>query len=194
MKGRFRAAYKYVHSTSPLILHQVNPSRHSPIGRHYSLLAMRFGRVLGGLTTRVSQRHQVAFFHHSRPRSAMKGAHVISWGSSPVFTDLPDLPQPSSTQLQLKVLAVGVPRVVQARAAGKHSSVQNKPLPLDPSLDGVGRDESTGDLYLYVLPLPADFLRFWSTRLHSDQASASLSVLREGHPFSRNVSMLSVAS
>ncbi|ROW08575.1 hypothetical protein VPNG_06161 [Cytospora leucostoma] len=81
----------------------------------------------------------------------MKGAHVISWGSSPVFTDLPDLPHPSPTQLQLKVLAVGVPRVVQARAAGKHSSVQNKPLPLDPSLDGVGLDESTGDLYFITI-------------------------------------------
>ncbi|KAH6892953.1 hypothetical protein B0T10DRAFT_527520 [Thelonectria olida] len=77
----------------------------------------------------------------------MKAARVTSWGSPPEYMDLPDLPTPSDNQLQLKVLAAGVPRVVQARAAGKHPSAFNAPLPYDPSIDGVGIDEATGQKY-----------------------------------------------
>lgn len=63
----------------------------------------------------------------------------------------PDLPPPSPTQLQLKVVAVGVPKVVRARALRKHISAFQAPLPFDPSLDGVGLDEDTGNLYYIAI-------------------------------------------
>lgn len=77
----------------------------------------------------------------------MKAVCVTSWGSLPEYISVPDLPSPSPTQLQLKVIAVGVSRVVRGRAAGKHPSALNASLPFDPSTDGVGLDETTGDLY-----------------------------------------------
>ncbi|QKX53127.1 uncharacterized protein TRUGW13939_00201 [Talaromyces rugulosus] len=77
----------------------------------------------------------------------MKAACVTSWGSPPEYISVPDLPTPTPTQLQIKVVAVGVSRVVRGRAAGKHPSALNEPLPFDPSTDGVGLDEATGDLY-----------------------------------------------
>ncbi|KAK2750374.1 hypothetical protein FQN57_003854 [Myotisia sp. PD_48] len=94
---------------------------------------------------------------HHYPALAMKIACVTSWGSPPEYMSGPDLPAPSPTQLQLKVLAVGVPRVVQARAARKHPSAFNAQLPFDPSIDGVGLDEATGDLY-FINPLAASLL------------------------------------
>lgn len=82
----------------------------------------------------------------------MNVAHVTAWGKPPQYiTGGPPLPDPSPSQLQLKVLAVGVPRVVRFRALGRHSSARGSELPLDPSLDGVGLDEATGDRY-YVGP------------------------------------------
>ncbi|KAJ3544528.1 hypothetical protein NM208_g2989 [Fusarium decemcellulare] len=77
----------------------------------------------------------------------MKAARVTSWGSAPEYMDVPELPAPAANELQLKVLAAGVPRVVQARAAGKHPTAFNSSLPYDPSIDGVGLDEATGDKY-----------------------------------------------
>ncbi|KAI6088759.1 hypothetical protein F4821DRAFT_81787 [Hypoxylon rubiginosum] len=99
-------------------------------------------------------RQPTASFHHARPL-AMKVAHVTSWGLPPVFATAADPPAPSPSQLQLKVVAVGVPRAVQGRAAGLHSSSVNAPLPFDPSADGVGLEEATGDLY-YVGDLTAN--------------------------------------
>ncbi|KAL4891059.1 hypothetical protein BDV59DRAFT_209224 [Aspergillus ambiguus] len=87
-----------------------------------------------------------AFFHSTTPL-AMKVARVTAWGSPPEYASAPDLPAPSPTQLQLKVVAVGVPRVVRARAAQNHPSAMHAQLPYDPSIDGVGQDEATGDLY-----------------------------------------------
>ncbi|KAK3295236.1 uncharacterized protein B0H64DRAFT_322541 [Chaetomium fimeti] len=82
----------------------------------------------------------------------MKIARVTSWGSAPVYSDGPDLPAPSPSQLQVKVVAVAVPPVVRGRALGKHSSARGATLPYDPTVDGVVKDESTGDLY-YVSPM-----------------------------------------
>lgn len=84
----------------------------------------------------------------------MKVARVTSWGSPPEVSSVPDLPPPSSAQLQIKVLAVAVPPLVRGRATGKHSSARGAALPYDPSVDGVGVDEATGDLY-YVSPMAA---------------------------------------
>lgn len=86
----------------------------------------------------------------SRP-TAMRCARVTSWGSPPQYIKAPDLPPPSPTQLQLKVVAVGVANVVRARALRKHSTALEAGLPYDPSVDGVGLHEDTGDLF-YVAP------------------------------------------
>lgn len=75
----------------------------------------------------------------------MKAARVTSWGSSPEYISVPDLPEPSPTQLQLKVVAAGLSRVVPARAAGHHPTAMGADLPFDPSVDGVGVDEATGE-------------------------------------------------
>ena len=83
----------------------------------------------------------------------MKAARVTQWGSPPEYIDIPDLPPPSPTQLQLQVVAAGVPRAVKGRAARKHPSAYDAPLPFDPSADGVGVD-GTGDLY-YINTLAA---------------------------------------
>ncbi|KAK6815122.1 hypothetical protein RU639_008494 [Aspergillus parasiticus] len=77
----------------------------------------------------------------------MKAALVTSWGKPPQYISIPDLPPPTPTQVQLKVLATSVTRVVRSRAAGAHSTAFKVPLPYDPSVDGVARDEITGDMY-----------------------------------------------
>ncbi|CRG86550.1 hypothetical protein PISL3812_03558 [Talaromyces islandicus] len=92
----------------------------------------------------------------------MKAVCVTSWGSPPEYISVPDLPAPSPTQLQLKVVAVGVSRVVRGRAAGKHPSAFNSSLPFDPSTDGVGLDEATGDLY---------FVNSFDTSLFAERAN-----------------------
>ncbi|KAL4972922.1 hypothetical protein BDW66DRAFT_162482 [Aspergillus desertorum] len=85
----------------------------------------------------------------------MHAALVPSWSSlSPVYTQIPDPPPPAPGQLQLKVLAVGIPRVVRLRARGIHPTAKTASLPYDPSIDGVGVDEQTGITY-YILPLSA---------------------------------------
>lgn len=84
----------------------------------------------------------------------MNFARVTAWGKAPQYiTGGASLPDPSPSQLQLKLLAVGVPRVVRGRALGKHSSVKGG-LPYDPSVDGVGLDEATGNKY-YITPMAA---------------------------------------
>lgn len=45
------------------------------------------------------------------------------------------------------MVAAGAARAVRGRAACKHPSDVNAPLPFDPSIDGVGMDEETGALY-----------------------------------------------
>ncbi|KAE8343056.1 hypothetical protein BDV24DRAFT_161873 [Aspergillus arachidicola] len=77
----------------------------------------------------------------------MKAALVTSWGKPPQYISIPDLPPPTPTQVQLKVLATSVTRVVRSRAAGAHSTAFKAPLPYDPSVDGVAIDEITGDMY-----------------------------------------------
>ncbi|KAI1082585.1 hypothetical protein F5B20DRAFT_578255 [Whalleya microplaca] len=84
----------------------------------------------------------------------MNIARVTSWGSPPEYRSGPSLPPPSPSELQLKVVAVGVPRLVQGRATGTHSSAMGASLPFDPSVDGVGLDETTGHLY-YIGPTSA---------------------------------------
>ncbi|KAI1418396.1 NAD(P)-binding protein [Hypoxylon sp. FL1857] len=105
-------------------------------------LTKSFSR-LRGIRQQASFRHSTSF--------AMNIARVTAWGKPPQYITGPSLPDPSPSQLQLKVLAVGVPRVVRGRALGKHSSAKGSELPFDPSVDGVGLDEATGNKY-YVAP------------------------------------------
>ncbi|KAL2123582.1 hypothetical protein VTJ04DRAFT_4037 [Mycothermus thermophilus] len=81
----------------------------------------------------------------------MKAARVTEWGSAPKYGDYPDLPEPSPSQVRVKVVAVAVPNVVRGRALGVHSSARGAPLPFDPTVDGIVKDEATGKLY-YVFP------------------------------------------
>ncbi|KAL4736960.1 hypothetical protein BDV11DRAFT_217000 [Aspergillus similis] len=88
----------------------------------------------------------------------MHAALVQSWSSpSPVYVETPEPGPPSPGQLQLKILAVGIPRVVRLRARGIHPTAKTVSFPYDPSIDGVGIDEQTGVMY-YILPLSAPCL------------------------------------
>lgn len=87
----------------------------------------------------------------------MNFARVKAWGSAPEYMTGPALPAPSSSQLQLKMLAVAVPHLVRGRASGKHPSAFHADLPFDPSVDGVGKDEATGNLY-YIAPMSTPLL------------------------------------
>lgn len=77
----------------------------------------------------------------------MHAAQVTAWGSAPVYVAVSDPPAPSSSQIQLRVLATGVHQLVRSRAAGKHYT--SKTLPHTPGVDGVGEDASTGTLYYF---------------------------------------------
>lgn len=95
----------------------------------------------------------------------MNVAKVTSWGSPPVYMPGTPLPAPSPAELQLKVVAVGVPPLVRGRAAKKHSTAVNASLPYDPSVDGVGLDETTGDQY-YISPMAG---QLFANRVNADR-------------------------
>ncbi len=103
----------------------------------------------------------------------MHAIQVTSWTSPPVYTTVPDLPAPGPSQIRLKILAAAVHRLVQARAAGKHFSATT--LPLDPSSDGVGVDEATGQLYYiatFAAPTFADYANVDRARVFPIPAGA----------------------
>ena len=77
----------------------------------------------------------------------MRAAQVTSWLSPPVYTTVDDLPGPSETQLQLRVIATGVHHLVRSRAAGRHYT--SKTLPHLPGVDGVGVHVKTGRRYYF---------------------------------------------
>ncbi|PYH94688.1 NAD(P)-binding protein, partial [Aspergillus ellipticus CBS 707.79] len=104
----------------------------------------------------------------------MKVSRVTAWGSVPETLTVAALPPPSPSQLQVRILAAGLPRVVRLRAARQHPSALHATLPFDPSIDGVGVDEATGTKYFigamaaplfaehanversHLVPLPSD--------------------------------------
>ncbi|KAF7186566.1 putative NADPH-dependent quinone reductase tdiC [Pseudocercospora fuligena] len=71
----------------------------------------------------------------------MYQAQISSWGSNPKWIQVSDLPQPGPDELQIKVLAVGVHRVVRSRASGKHYT--SGQIPHVPGVDGIGTITST---------------------------------------------------
>jgi NADPH:quinone reductase-like Zn-dependent oxidoreductase len=65
----------------------------------------------------------------------------------PTYTTVDDLPDPSESQLQLRVIATGVHHLVRSRAAGRHYT--SKSLPHLPGVDGVGVHVKTGRRYYF---------------------------------------------
>lgn len=78
----------------------------------------------------------------------MHAAIVNQWGDVPKYSAM-DLPDPTSTQVRIKVIAAGVHTLVRSRAAGKHFSVANRPPPHVPGTDGVGTVAGTGELVYF---------------------------------------------
>jgi NADPH:quinone reductase-like Zn-dependent oxidoreductase len=79
----------------------------------------------------------------------MHAAVVNAWGETPKYATF-DLPEPTSTQVRIKVVAAGVHTLVRSRAAGKHFSVAGKNPPHIPGTDGVGIIKETGKLVYFT--------------------------------------------
>jgi NADPH:quinone reductase-like Zn-dependent oxidoreductase len=74
-------------------------------------------------------------------------AVVKTLGQIPVY-ELIDLPPPTTNQVQVKVIATGVHRVVRAIASGRHY-VKPKTMPLIPGVDGVGTLSNGKKIYFF---------------------------------------------
>lgn len=84
----------------------------------------------------------------------MHAAVVNVWGEPPKYSDF-SLPDPTSTQVRVKVLAAGVHTLVRSRAAAKHFTTAGTNPPHIPGTDGVGTIISTGELvYFNCLTAP----------------------------------------
>jgi len=81
--------------------------------------------------------------------ATMKAAQVTSWGETPklVTLTMPPLPASDADEVQIKVLAAGIHRVVRSRAEGVHFSA--KTLPPIPGSDGVGLTVPDGKLVYF---------------------------------------------
>lgn len=77
----------------------------------------------------------------------MHQAQVTEWGQAPKYTEVLEPPAPSADEIQLKILATGLHRVVRSRAAGKHYS--SGTLPHVPGVDGVGQVEDGKTYYFF---------------------------------------------
>ncbi|KAH6615370.1 hypothetical protein C7974DRAFT_417548 [Boeremia exigua] len=79
----------------------------------------------------------------------MINAAVIStWGETPKYSPI-ELPEPTPSQVRIKVLAAGLHTLVRSRAAGKHFSVANTSPPHVPGTDGVGTLIPSGELVYF---------------------------------------------
>lgn len=87
----------------------------------------------------------------------MHRAQVETWGEPPRYSAVNRLAAPAAGELQLHVLAAGLHNVVRSRASGSHYSAGA--LPHVPGVDGVAKDESTGQLY-YCFKIAPDFGTF----------------------------------
>ncbi|ETN37441.1 uncharacterized protein HMPREF1541_08432 [Cyphellophora europaea CBS 101466] len=69
----------------------------------------------------------------------MRAIQTTAWGQAPAFTSsAASPPEPTSTQVQVRVLASGLHRLVRSQALGQHYSSRNTGLPYTPGSDGVG--------------------------------------------------------
>ena len=88
----------------------------------------------------------------------MHQAQVLEFGQPPKYVEVADPPIPAadSDQVQVTVLAAGVPRLVKARASGSHYSA--KGLPHIPGVDGVGKTPDGKLVYFSTMgPLGGSF-------------------------------------
>ncbi|KAF2160987.1 hypothetical protein M409DRAFT_59511 [Zasmidium cellare ATCC 36951] len=77
----------------------------------------------------------------------MYQAQIDTWGAAPKYIQVPDLPQPTADEVQIKVSAVGIHNVVRSRASGKHYSSGS--LPHIPGIDGVGHRTTDNKLVYF---------------------------------------------
>lgn len=84
-------------------------------------------------------------------------ASVLEWGHAPehIQTETPRVPRADSGNVQLKVLAAGLHRLVQSRAAGTHYSSGN--LPHIPGTDGVGTTQDGPVVYFSMFKTGGSF-------------------------------------
>jgi NADPH:quinone reductase-like Zn-dependent oxidoreductase len=87
-------------------------------------------------------------FHSKHHNVTMHAAVVNQWGDTPKYSNF-DLPDPTSSQVRIKVVAAGLHTLVRSRAAGKHFSVANRSPPHIPGTDGVGALADTGELVYF---------------------------------------------
>jgi NADPH:quinone reductase-like Zn-dependent oxidoreductase len=84
----------------------------------------------------------------------VQAAVVNAWGEAPKYQII-DLPQPTETQVRIKVLAAGLPNLVRSRAAGQHFTTAGTSPPHVPGTDGVGTISPSGELvYFNALGAP----------------------------------------
>ncbi|KAJ4374615.1 hypothetical protein N0V86_007487 [Didymella sp. IMI 355093] len=84
----------------------------------------------------------------------VQAAVVNAWGEAPRYQSL-DLPEPTETQVRMKVLAAGLPNLVRSRAAGQHFTTAGTSPPHVPGTDGVGTIIPSGELvYFNALGAP----------------------------------------
>lgn len=85
----------------------------------------------------------------------MHAALITDYSKPPAYATVDDLPQPTSSQIQLKVLATGLHNLVRSRARGAHYS--SPPLPQIPGTDGVGVAEDGTCYYFSVFKRGGSF-------------------------------------
>ena len=78
----------------------------------------------------------------------VQAAVVNTWGESPKYQSI-DLPQPTETQVRIKVLAAGLHNLVRSRATGRHFTTANTSPPHIPGTDGVGTIIPSGKLVYF---------------------------------------------
>ncbi|KAF3040688.1 hypothetical protein E8E12_005027 [Didymella heteroderae] len=84
----------------------------------------------------------------------VQAAVVNAWGEAPKYQTF-DLPEPTETQVRIKVLAAGLPNLVRSRAAGQHFTTVGTSPPHIPGTDGVGTIVPSGELvYFNALGAP----------------------------------------
>ena len=94
----------------------------------------------------------------------MRVARITSWGSPPECFSTPEPSEPNAGEIPLRIVAVGLHRLVRGRGGGTHPSARGASLPFDPSVDGVGLQESSGELF-YINAMVA---QLFAERAHVD--------------------------
>lgn len=163
MKQFSNNIHKFLQPRQPARLYSTAsnwPHRTTPFSRHCTHFLSRNAQAASLI------RHPALCSLRASTRTIMHYAQVQAFGEAPQFLEGPDLPAPAANQLRIKVQASAVHRLVQMRALGKHFSAPSAPI--DPSSDGVGIDEATGQAYYissFAAPTFAEYTNVDRTRL-----------------------------